>query len=60
MYYSQMSVNQLKALKAELENEYKLLKEQKLSLDLSRGKPGQAQLDLMTGMLDCISTAEDS
>ena len=59
MYYSQMSVNQLKALKAELENEYKLLKEQKLSLDLSRGKPGQAQLDLMTGMLDCISTAED-
>ncbi len=59
MYYSQMSADQLKALKAELENKYNALKEQKLSLDLSRGKPGQTQLDLMTGMLDCISSAED-
>lgn len=59
MYYSQMSKNDLQALKAELENEYNALKAQNLSLDLSRGKPGQTQLDLMTGMLDCISTAAD-
>ena len=59
MYYSQMSQEELKTLKSELEQEYKALKEQKLSLDLSRGKPGQTQLDLMTGMLDCISSAED-
>ena len=59
MYYSQMSKNELQALKEELENEYKALKAQELSLDLSRGKPGQTQLDLMTGMLDCISSAED-
>ncbi len=59
MYYSQMTFEQLKALKSELENEYSALKAQNLSLDLSRGKPGQTQLDLMTGMLDCISSAED-
>ena len=59
MYYSQMSKEDLNTLKAELEAEYKALKEQGLALDLSRGKPGQAQLDLMTGMLDCISSAED-
>lgn len=59
MYYSQMSKEELQALKAELENEYNSLKEEGLSLDLSRGKPGQIQLDLMTGMLDCISSAED-
>lgn len=59
MYYSQMSSEELRAAKAELECEYKTLKEQGLALDLSRGKPGQAQLDLMTDMLTCISTAED-
>ena len=59
MNYSQMSHESLLALKSELENEYNALKGEKLSLDLSRGKPGQKQLDLMTGMLDCISTAED-
>ncbi len=59
MNYSQMTKEQLSALKKELEAEYSVLKAQKLALDLSRGKPGQTQLDLMTGMLDCISTAED-
>ncbi len=59
MNYSQMTKEQLQALKFELEAEYKSILEQNLLLDLSRGKPGQTQLDLMTGMLDCISTAED-
>ncbi len=59
MYYSQMTAEQLKDIKTALESEYNALKAQALSLDLSRGKPGQTQLDLMTGMLDCISTAED-
>ena len=59
MNYSQMSKTSLQALRTELETEYNALKAQQLSLDLSRGKPGQTQLDLMTGMLDCISTAED-
>jgi len=59
MYYSQMSRAELVSLKAELERDYRELKEQGLSLDLSRGKPGQAQLDIMTDMLTCVSTAED-
>ena len=59
MYYSQMTPDQLGVEKAKLEKEYSALKAQGLSLDLSRGKPGKEQLDLMTGMLDCISTAED-
>ena len=59
MNYSQMSKQELINLKASLEKEYEQLKAQGLALDLSRGKPGQEQLDLVTGMLDCISTAED-
>ena len=59
MNYSQMTKDELKSLKVSLENEYAQLKAQGLALDLSRGKPGQEQLDLVTGMLDCISTAED-
>ena len=59
MNYSQMSKQELINLKASLEKDYEQLKAQGLALDLSRGKPGQEQLDLVTGMLDCISTAED-
>ena len=59
MCYSQMTTEQLNKLKTELQNEYDSLKGEKLSLDLSRGKPAQTQIDLMTGMLDCISTPED-
>jgi len=59
MYYSQMSKQELAELKLSLENEYNALKAERLALDLSRGKPGQEQLDLMTGMLDCISSASD-
>lgn len=59
MNYSQMSKQELAELKLSLENEYNALKAEGLSLDLSRGKPGQEQLDLMTGMLDCISSAAD-
>ncbi len=37
---------------------YEKYQAKKLSLDLSRGKPGKSQLDMLTGMLDIISTAE--
>ena len=59
MKYSEMNSQELKTLYLELENEYKLVCEMGLSLDLSRGKPGREQLDMMTGMLDCISKSED-
>lgn len=59
MQYSQLTKEELISLERSLENEYKRLLDEGLSLDLSRGKPGKTQLDLMTGMLDCISSAED-
>ena len=59
MAYSKMTLEELKAEKQALDKKYNEIRMQGLSLDLSRGKPGRDQLDTMTGMLDCISTAED-
>ncbi len=59
MNYFDMTSAQLVEEKTRLEAEYEAIKGRALSLDLSRGKPGRKQLDIMTGMLDCISTAED-
>ena len=59
MAYSNMTLEELKAEKQALDEKYNDIKLQGLSLDLSRGKPGREQLDTMTGMLDCISSAED-
>jgi len=59
MNYASMNASQLQAEKARLETAYNDYKKQGLHLDLSRGKPGNKQLDLLTGMLDCISTASD-
>jgi DNA-binding transcriptional MocR family regulator len=54
-----MTKQELLAEKQALESKYNEIKAKGLSLDLSRGKPGKEQLDTMTGMLDCISSAED-
>ncbi len=58
MLYKDMS-------RAELENELSALKvkydeflAKNLSLDLSRGKPGKDQLDIVEDMLTCLSTSE--
>ena len=59
MNYSQMSREQLLAQQKELVAVYEEKKALGLSLDLSRGKPGNQQLDLLVGMLDCISANED-
>ncbi len=53
-----MSAEQLAQEKQKAEAEYAALKEKNLSLDLSRGKPGRTQLDILNDMLDCIG-AED-
>lgn len=58
MKYSQLTKEELIHLKNELSEEYENYKKENLSLDLSRGKPGKTQLDMVTGMLDCISGAE--
>ena len=59
MNYSQMTVAQLQNEKKQLEEAYIALKNNNLSLDLSRGKPGREQLDLMTDMLTCLSSESD-
>lgn len=59
MKYTELNKNELEELFEKLSAEYKDICGEGLKLDLSRGKPGREQLDMMTGMLDCISTAED-
>ena len=43
--YSQMSKDELLALKSDLEKSYKAFKDQGLKLDMSRGKPAAEQRD---------------
>ena len=58
MNYIEMTKEQLACERAKLEAEYAKICEQKLSLDLSRGKPNSEQLDLSDGMLNCVSAAD--
>ncbi len=59
MFLKEMSKEQLTALKNELTAKYDEVKNQGLSLDMSRGKPGEDQLDLSVDMLNVMTTAED-
>ena len=55
MEYTQLSRAQLFELKEKLVADYKAFKAKGLNLDLSRGKPGSNQLDIMGDMLTCIT-----
>ena len=59
MGYEHMSREELSARQAEMAAAYEAFRARGLHLDLSRGKPSAEQLDMMTGMLDCLHTAED-
>ena len=59
MLYSQMNKEQLSAEKQRLDAEYSELLKKGLKLDMSRGKPDTAQLDLSTDMLTAIKTEKD-
>ncbi len=59
MDFSKMSREELLAQLSTLQTEYEAEKKKKLSLDLSRGKPGADQLDLLQGMLHCIDSSYD-
>lgn len=52
--YSQLSKDELTALKADLAVEFETIKAQNLHLDMSRGKPENRQLDLSRGMMDVL------
>ena len=57
--YSQMSKDELLALKSDLEKSYKAFKDQGLKLDMSRGKPSSEQMDLAMGMMDVFHSKAD-
>ncbi|MBO7311083.1 MAG: aminotransferase class I/II-fold pyridoxal phosphate-dependent enzyme, partial [Clostridia bacterium] len=59
MTYLELSRKELEAQYSALFEEYEKYKKMGLSLDLSRGKPGREQLDLLGDMLTCIDKAED-
>ena len=58
MKYTQLSRAQLFELKEKLIAEYKEHKAKGYNLDLSRGKPGSNQLDIMEDMLTCITNKD--
>ena len=57
--YKDLSVEELLSLKKELEAKFAEIKAKNLKLDMSRGKPSKAQLDLSMGMMDVLSSEAD-
>ena len=50
--YKEMTREELMQEKAALEARYKEFQDKGMKLDMSRGKPSKAQLDLSNGMMD--------
>ena len=57
--YASMSREELLSLKDELDKEFQGYKEKGLKLDMSRGKPSIAQLNLSMGMMDVLNSTTD-
>lgn len=57
--YNEMSKEELEAQKAELTKQFEQAKEKGLKLDMSRGKPEPAQLDMGMGLLDVLTSSSD-
>ena len=57
--YASMSREELLSLKEELNKEFQGYKEKGLKLDMSRGKPSIAQLNLSMGMMDVFHSESD-
>ena len=57
--YSEMSKEQLQALKKELDQQYAEIKAQGLALDMSRGKPSVDQLNISMDMMDVLKSDSD-
>lgn len=54
--YVEMTKEELLQEKEKLEKEYKEVKQKGLQLDMSRGKPAAAQLDIAMGMMDVLNS----
>jgi DNA-binding transcriptional MocR family regulator len=59
MNYLQMSKEELKSEFQRVQNDWNYIRSLNLNLDMSRGKPEKAQLDLCTEMMTCLSSPED-
>ena len=57
--YSSLTKEELEEIRKELEEKFEKAKERHLELDMSRGKPSKAQLDLSTGMMDVLTSDSD-
>lgn len=57
--YSQLTREELLAIKEGLEKQFEDIKAKGLKLDMSRGKPSKEQLDLSTGMMDVLNSKAD-
>ena len=57
--YTELTRKELLDLQKELQAEYQSEKDKGLKLDISRGKPSKAQLDLSMPMLDVINSNSD-
>lgn len=57
--YNQLSREELLTLKSDLEKQYEEFKEKGLKMDMSRGKPSKAQLNLANGMMDVLNSDSD-
>lgn len=57
--YSELSREELEALKIDLEAQYENFKNQGLALDMSRGKPNKIQLDISNGLFDILNSESD-
>ena len=59
MKYAEMSLAQRQAEYAKVQAEFEQLKAMGLSLNMARGKPGKAQLDLVTPIFGLLTKPED-
>lgn len=57
--YKEMSKEELLKEKEALEKEYEEVKKKGLKLDMSRGKPSAAQLDISMGLMDVLNSNTD-
>ena len=57
--YSKLSKEKLLNLKGDLEKQFEDIKKKGLHLDMSRGKPSKAQLDIGIGMMDVLTSESD-
>ncbi len=57
--YQHMTKAELLTLKKDLEAQFEDMKSRRLSLDMSRGKPGEDQLALSMGMMDVLNSSSD-